>query len=112
MIVFDFDKKKLSDYQLGHSSKVLQILWVPKSDSTFLSVSSDGYIILWQYMNDKWRPRILDVNSTKNTNLNSVFYHEKSHNRNQAVKTQQQVINRQSPKLLTCLEINPHKNEL
>ena len=30
---------------------------------SFISCSSDGYVIIWELLNDKWTPKILDISS-------------------------------------------------
>lgn len=70
MVVFDCDKKKVIEYQLGHAQRVAEILievesikWIKNRKDSFISCSADGLVIIWELVNDKWTPRILDVSS-------------------------------------------------
>jgi hypothetical protein len=53
-------------------------MWVDHMPNTFLTLSYDGYILLWNYINDKWRPKILDVSSATSAELSTRFYHERN----------------------------------
>lgn len=62
-MVFDCEKKKVIEYQLSHSQQIQSIRWVKGKKDTFITCSTDGMAIVWNHLNDKWTPKILDISS-------------------------------------------------
>lgn len=62
-IIFNSEKKRVVEYQISHGNTIEDCIWLNEKDNSFLSASSDGYLMKWELVNDKWTPKILDVSA-------------------------------------------------
>lgn len=46
-----------------HFMQIESIKWIRGKKDSFLSCSSDGLVIIWDLVNDKWTPHLLDVSN-------------------------------------------------
>jgi len=44
-------------------SQIESLKWVRGKRDSFISCASDGYAMIWELVNEKWTPKILDVSS-------------------------------------------------
>lgn len=107
-VVFDCEKKKVIEFQLCHARTVESIKWIRGKKDAFISCSSDGLAIIWELLNDKWTPRVLDVSSKVSIEMSSTFYH----NKGLPLKSEAEVINQRESFSVKSVEFNLSKNEL
>lgn len=62
-IIFNSEKKRVVEYQISHGNTIEDCIWFNEKDNAFLTASSDGYLMKWELVNDKWTPKILDVSA-------------------------------------------------
>lgn len=63
IIIFDCERKRVIEYQIAHGNKIEDILWISEKQQNFLTASSDGFLMKWELVNDKWVPKLLDVSA-------------------------------------------------
>lgn len=67
IIIFDFQKNKVTSYLVSHSKavdfryKIMKVVVDSRSNINMFSLGKDKRIIYWRYKVDRWVPKVYDM---------------------------------------------------
>ncbi len=49
---------------VSHCRKINKIIWNNRNKKEFITCSNDGLIFIFNYIGDRWQPKIIDISKT------------------------------------------------